>query len=217
MKEIRFERNKFYDVTRFAMHPDLSEELIASYLSPASRMLEACGGAFLASFAVSRVSLGQSPAQRINIIEWPSLDAYREFFREENFNSFKDLRQRIFSYTSFGNLHTIVEDSVSVSFRDELEYAFTNVWPHPEKLALLQEYQKRVAPILAPRGIRQAISLRRHDIATGDIDAPIMNIGVWPSLQVFDQLMADDEFRQARLLRDQALTNILTIHTRLVS
>ena len=110
------------------------------------------------------------------------------------------------------------EEHVEFSYQAESKatapiYMLNVLWFKPEGgVQKYQEYSKAAMPFIQKHGGRPVTPLLHpQQTLIGELDADLVFIIEFPSLEHFQQLLADTKFQQVSLLRDEALTNSLLV------
>lgn len=92
-------------------------------------------------------------------------------------------------------------------------YMLNVLWFKPEGgVQKYQEYSQAAMPFIQKHGGRPVTPLLRpQQTLIGEWDADLVFIIEFPSLEHFQQLLADPKFQQVSLIRDEALTNSLLV------
>jgi uncharacterized protein (DUF1330 family) len=92
-------------------------------------------------------------------------------------------------------------------------YMLNVLWFKPEGgVQKYQEYSQAAMPFIQKHGGRPVTPLLYpQQTLIGELDADLVFIIEFPSLEHFQQLLADPKFQEVSLLRDEALTDSLLV------
>lgn len=207
---VEVQAGKVYEIAALWVRPEKAAEL-QSYFQQAMPIATKHGARPLAGFTLARASIGTFNPTRLGLAEWPSAAAFQAFLDDPAAQALFPLRDS--ALTKMSVSHTSAIPPGTYTFTEGRIYEFAFLWVKPGKGEQLQNYFAYVKPLAHTKhGCATVCGLQGLQPKIGDLDAHLVGITQWDSLQQFDSFIHDPAASSHFGERDDALSNLLVSH-----
>lgn len=207
---IAVQPGKIYEIAALWARPDKLPQL-QSYFQQAMPIAIRHGARPLAGFGLVRASIGDFNPTRLGLAEWPSAAAFQAFLDDPAAQALFPLRDS--ALVKMLVSHTSAIPPGSYTFTEGKIYEFAFLWVKPGKGEQLQNYFAFVKPLAHTKhGCATVCGLQGLQPMFGDLDAHMVGITQWDSLDQFDGFIHDPAASGHFGERDDALSKLLVSH-----
>lgn len=207
---IEIKLGKVYEIAALWVKPEKREEL-QSYFQQAMPIAMKHGARPLAGFKLARASIGDFNPTQLGLAEWPSEEAFAGFLNDPEAKALFPLRDGALEKMSVS--HTTTIPPGSYTFNDGKIYEFAFLWVKEGKGDQLQKYFQVVKPLAhSKHGCSSVCGMQGLAPKAGSLDAHMVGITEWDSLQQFDGFIKDPEAASHFPERDGALAKLQVSH-----
>ena len=150
-QEITFNKGKLIEVALLSVKEGKENQFYQEYFSQVMPVAIPYGARPIASFATTRSVMGNNPASVVVFFEWSSLEEKRSFERNPAFLKLRNIRDNALNYLAQGYFQ--VEESATITVRDDKVYDFAALWIDQANAPKLQQYFAAVMPEATKKGI----------------------------------------------------------------
>lgn len=207
---VQIKPGKVYELAALWVKPEKKEQL-QSYFQKAMPIAMKHGARPLAGFKLARASIGDFNPTQLGLAEWPSEEAFEEFLNDPEAKAIFPLRDGALEKMSVS--HTTMIPPGSYTFSEGRIYEFAFLWVKEGKAEQLQKYFQIVKPLAhSKHGCSSVCGMQGLAPKAGSLDAHIVGITEWGSLQQFDGFIKDPEASSHFPERDGALAKLQVSH-----
>lgn len=207
---IEVQPGKVYEIAALWARPDKLPQL-QSYFQQAMPIAMKHGARPLVGFNLARASIGDFNPTRLGLAEWPSAAAFQDFLADPAAQALFPLRDS--ALVKMLVSHTSAMPPGSYTFTEGKIYEFAFLWVKPGKEEQLQNYFAFVKPLAHTKhGCSTVCGLQGLQPKFGDLDAHMVGLTQWDSLQQFDGFIHDPAAASHFGERDDALSKLLVSH-----
>ncbi|MCI0541708.1 MAG: DUF1330 domain-containing protein [Verrucomicrobia subdivision 3 bacterium] len=207
---VEIKPGKLYELAALWVKPEKREEL-QSYFQKAMPIAMKHGARPLAGFRLARASIGDFNPTQLGLAEWPSEEAFEEFLNDPEAKAIFPLRDGALEKMSVS--HTTMIPPGSYTFSEGRIYEFAFLWVKEGKAEQLQKYFQVVKPLAhSKHGCSSVCGMQGLAPKSGSLDAHMVGITEWGSLQQFDGFIKDPEAASHFPERDGALAKLQVSH-----
>ena len=215
-QEVILSQGKIIEIAFASIDGGKEEQLSMEYFPKILPIVERYGGKMLGSFQVTAVTSGEIYPQMIAIFEWPSLEAQKKLFADEEAQKLFLIRDD--AVTAFKAAYYTVEEDTTITFRGDRTYEFFNAWLTPEAETALPEYfVQSEAPKQKYGPPEFLVKLKPYDMAPQKehvLHPEMAGIVEWKSTGSYYGLIADPDFKKVAPLLEQSMRRIDMVHAK---
>lgn len=207
---IEIKAGKVYEIAALWVRPGKQEQL-QGYFKRVMPIAMKHGARPLVGFKLLRASIGDFNPTQLGMAEWPSEEAFRAFLNDPEAKAFFPIRDGALEKMSVS--HTTSIPPGHYLFNEDKVYEFAFLWVKADKGEQLRRYFEYVKPLAHTKhGCSSICGLQGLTPKFGELDAHMVGITQWDSLQQFDGFLRDPEASSHFAERDDALTRLLVSH-----
>lgn len=201
---------KVYEIAALWVRPEKRTQL-QGYFKQAMPLAMKHGARPLAGFMLARASIGGFDPTQLGMAEWPSEEAFEAFLNDPEAKALFPLRDSALIKMLVS--HTSAIPPGTYTFTEGKIYEFAFLWIKEGKGEQLQKYFEFVKPLAHTKhGCSSVCGLQGLQPKFGDLDAHMVGITQWDSLNQFDGFIKDPAASSHFGERDDALSKLLVSH-----
>ena len=201
-KTITFKKGKSIELAFITIRPGFEKKLKEDYFTQIIPIAAEYGGKVLGSFKVGDVYKGNLNPKMVGIFEWPSIDKYETFKKDNRAKKLFKVRNAMLSYINAGNFFEVEKDQ-SYTFRNDKMYMVYGVWVDSNNKKDLMTYKKGAEVLRKKQGAKEVVSFKGQ-AHHGEFKPDAAGIMEWDSMYSFYELMEDSEYQALIPKRNRA-------------
>lgn len=210
-RSIEFRPDKMYEFAMLRVKPEKQQQLM-QYFGTVFPMARKYGVRPMVSFIPVNTFAGDVRPSMFFVNEWPSEEAFRNFVSDREVKKHFPVRDD--ALEQLINTHTRVPQPVKVSLKEGDIVEFAALWIKPGKGGQLNEYFGQAMPVAMKYGLKPLSPFQPIGAYAGDFMPQMMSLNQWPSMEAFRKFIKDPQLGKLIPKRDDALTRMVVIHSK---